>query len=88
MKLKQDFVLREIGGDSLLIPVSSLDSTFNGIISLNETSISIWKLLESGKEKSEIVDALLEEYDVEREQAEHDVDNFCAQLEQLGILEQ
>lgn len=87
MKLKQEFILREIGGDSLLIPVSSLDSNFNGIISLNETSVFIWKQIEAGKEKSEIVDALLAEYEVDREHAAKNVSDFCSQLEQLGILE-
>lgn len=86
MKLKQEMVLRNVAGDSILIPVTGLDDKFRGIITLNSTGVRIWKLIEAGKEKNEIVDALLEEYEVERGQAQNSVDRFCGQLEDLGIL--
>ena len=86
MKLKQEMVLRQVAGDSILIPITGLTDEFRGIITLNSTGVRIWKLIEAGKEKNEIVDALLEEYEVEREQAQSSVDRFCGQREDLGIL--
>lgn len=86
MKLKQEMVLRNVAGDAMLIPVTGMNDEFRGIITLNSTGVQIWKLIEAGKEKNEIVDALLVEYEVEREQAQNSVDRFCGQLEDLGIL--
>ena len=86
MKFKQEFVLREVAGENIVIPLSGLGEQFNGLITLNESGAFIWKQIETEKSKEEIVDALLEEYEVTREQAQKNVDELCAQMEQLGIL--
>ena len=86
MKFKQEFVLREVAGENIVIPLSGLGQQFNGLITLNETGAFIWKQIQAEKEKDQIVDALLEEYEVSREQAARNVDELCAQLETLGIL--
>ena len=86
MKFKQEFVLREVAGEFVVIPLSGLGEQFNGLITLNETGAFIWKQIEAEKEKEEIVEALLAEYEVTREQAQRNVDSLCAQMEKLGIL--
>ena len=86
MKFKQEFVLREVAGENIVIPLTGLGERFNGLITLNETGAFIWKQIEAEKNKDAIVDALLEEYDVTRQQAQRNVDDLCAQMEQLGIL--
>lgn len=86
MKLKQQFVLREIAGDSILIPVGNINDSFQGIMTLNETSVFIWKQLEQEKDKEEILEAILEEYEVSREQAERNLEDFLKALKKIGIL--
>lgn len=86
MKLKQEFVLRNVAGEFILIPITNLSNKFNGIITLNETSKFIWELIVQEKEKEDIVKALLEEYEVEEELATKNVDDFCEHLVSLGIL--
>ena len=55
-------------------------------MTLNETAAFIWKQIEEEKEKEEIVAALMEEYEVEKEHAEKNVEDFCEQLQKMGIL--
>lgn len=86
MKLNQEFVLRNIAGDSILVPVTGIDNKFDGLITLNETGIFIWKQLEAGKDADGIVAALLEEYEVSEEQARKNVTDILSQLTVLGIL--
>lgn len=86
MKLKQEFVLREVAGDKLLIPVMGTEDAFNGIITLNETGAFIFKQIEAEKDEPEIVEALLEEYQVTREQATKNVADFCDNFRKLNIL--
>lgn len=87
MKLKQEFVLREIAGDNLLIPVVGAEDEFHGIITFNETGVYIWKLIEQGKEEEEIVEMLTNEYDVTKDQARKNVEELCEKLKTLGVLE-
>ena len=87
MILEQEFILRNFAGETVLIPLANKNDTFDGIISLNETSEFIWKQIENGKEHDEIVESLLNEYEVDKEKASQDVNAFCDKLRKLGILE-
>lgn len=86
MKLKQEFVLREIAGDYVLIPVMKQEDEFKGIISLNETGVYIWKKLEENKDTDEIIKDMLDDYEVSLEQAQNNVNEFLSNLKTLGII--
>lgn len=86
MDVKKDLVLREIAGDYALIPTGNTILKNNGLFSLTETAARLWELLPQAREESDLVDALLEEYDVDRPTAEADVAAFLAQLRELEIL--
>ena len=86
MEVKKQLVLREIAGDYALIPVGDTVIKNNGLFSLSETVARIWALLPQADGAEQLVDALLEEYDVDRETLEQDVNEFLNQLRQLEIL--
>jgi len=88
MKLKSDYMLREIAGTWLVVPLGNRVVDFNGLITLSETGAFLWKLLQDGKEnRDDLVKALLEEYDVDRATAEADVTDFLVQLQKESIAE-
>ena len=78
MRIKKDFVLRKVADVYVVVPVNSLTLDFNGIINLNETGAFLFKLLQSGADKQELVNKLLEEYGVTPEQLH--MDAIAAQL--------
>lgn len=86
MKKKLDFVLREIAGDLLLVPTGKTALDLNGMLTLNEVGGEIWKMLDEVESEEEIVDRLLEDYDVQREELQQDVREFLDKLRELGIL--
>ena len=85
MKLKDGFLLREIAGRIVVVPTGN---TFdlNLMITLNNTARFLWERLEKGAEAGELVDALLEEYDVDRETAAKAVADFCEKLKDHELL--
>lgn len=87
MKIKEEFVLREIAGDYIVIPTGKAVLEFNGLISVNEVGASIWKLLQKETDFEEIVRAVLGEYETDRETAEKDIRGFLDDLDKNGILE-
>lgn len=85
MKIKEGFILRTVAGETVALPsggVTNLDM----MITLNGTAKYLWEKLAVGAEKDELVDALLAEYDVDRERAEKSVDAFVARLKELDFL--
>ena len=87
MKIKKGFVVREIAGQSIVIALGDATKIFNGMIKLNETGRIIWDMLSKGNDQEEIVEKILEEYDIDRSTVEADVSRFIATLMEDGILE-
>jgi hypothetical protein len=87
MKIKKGFVVREIAGKSVVIALGEASKSFKGMIELNGTARVIWDMLSQEKEKSDIVDAIVSEYDVARETADVDIEHFIDALKGAGVLE-
>ena len=86
MKIKDGFVLREVAGSFIVVAVGEAVKNFNGIINLNETGAFLWKILESGGTKEELVAKLCEEYEVDETTAATDVDKFVQNLSEAGLV--
>ena len=85
MRLKDGFELREIAGTTVAIPVSGgLD--LDRMITLNETGLFLWKLLEQETDEDTVVAALLAEYAVEASVAKRHVAAFINQLKEHDFL--
>lgn len=86
MKIKDGFILREVAGNTIVVAVGDAVKEFNGVINLNETGALLWKTMEKGADEQALVDALLAEYEVDRETAEKDVKAFIEKLNQAKLL--
>lgn len=86
MKIKDGFVLREVAGSFIVVAVGEAVKHFNGMINLNETGAFLWKILEKGANKEELVEKLLAEYDVDEKTAKDDVDNFINKLSEAKLV--
>lgn len=87
MKRKGDFVLREIAGDNILIPVGETALRLNGMITLDEVGKVIWSALEQENSRDAILRQILDRFDVTEDTAGKDLDEFLSQMEQAGLLE-
>lgn len=86
MKIKNGYMLREVAGEAVVVPTGEATLNFQGIISLNETGALLWKELEQGCEKKDLVQALLDEYEVDAETAEKDVNEFLKRADDAGLI--
>lgn len=87
MKLKKDYVLRQVAGNWVVLPLGSASVDFNGMLKLNDSGAMLWKVLEQNGGKDDLVDALTGAYDVSHQQAEADVDEFLKKLMQCGCIQ-
>ena len=89
MKLKDGFVLEEVGGAYLAVAVGDSANSFNGMVRLNGTGAFFWNLMkERDITRDELVCEVLKVYEgVTREQVMADVVAFEAKLQGAGILE-
>lgn len=88
MKIQKEFVLREIAGDYVIIPTGKTTLTFNGLITVNEVGAALWKMLQSDKSLDDLIQGILDEYDVEESVAREDIQEFLETLRKNGILDE
>lgn len=87
MNTKKDFILKKIAGSYIVVPVRQQAVDFSGIIKLSETGALLWRLLEKGTDREEMIAKLLDEYLVDDDTAAADVDRFIGKLSEAGLLE-
>lgn len=87
MKTNKDFMIRTIAGESVLIPVGQATQKFNGLITLNDVAAFIWEQIDCCSNREEIVDKVLEKFDVSEEEACQDVMGFTDELILRGMME-
>lgn len=86
MKIKEGFLLREVAGETVVIPSGdSLD--LNMMITLNSTGAFLWEKLQADTTEDALVAALLAEYDVDEATAKEAVQAFVEKLKENDIVE-
>ena len=88
MKIKSDFTIQKVGSSFVAIAVGESSKTIRTMIKLNSTGAFLWNLLsEKDMTEEELTEALLAEYDVDRETAANDVRKIVEVLTQNNILQ-
>ena len=88
MNVKLDFVLREIAGETLLVPAGKTALDLNGMLPLNETGAALWRMLPEAADAEALTQGLLQEFEgAPAEQGRADVEEFLARLRELGFVE-
>ncbi len=85
MKMKTEYILKNIGGENILMLLSKEHE--RKIITLNETALFIFNLIAEGKDRDAIIASLLAEYETDEKTITGDVDSFIKILKDADILE-
>lgn len=88
MKIKGTFVVRDIAGDTVIVPIGDTALSYNGMITTTKTGAVLWQALQEDCKKETLIQLLLERYDIDYETAVTDLDEFLANLKTLGIIEE
>ncbi|MBQ7698760.1 MAG: PqqD family protein [Clostridia bacterium] len=86
MKLKDKYLLREFNGTIYAITEDVPADKKNDPIILNVTGRLLWQLLTSDTDKASLVNALLSEYEIDKNTAEADTEKFIEELRAADLL--
>lgn len=81
-----DFAVREIAGETILMPVRSHGTGPDSIRILNPTASLLWKALEGPATVDDLVAAVVAEFEVEPNDARSDVEEFLAAASSAGLV--
>ena len=85
-KRSEDVVYRAIAGESLLIPIRAKLADLHDIFALNPAGDMIWSLLDGQRSLEDILDRILDRFEVGREEAREDLRSFIKQLLNAGAI--
>ncbi len=87
MKIKNGFILKQVAGQNVVMPVGENCLNFNAAITLNETAAFLWQALGEDCTEEELIKKLCDNYEVETENAKADIAVFLGVLRENDILE-
>ncbi len=88
LKIKKDFECKEVLGDYMVIPKGDAMQEFSGTLVLSESAAAAWEVMEKGCTMEELVDAVYEQFDAEKEEIAIDMAELVGRLRGYGILEE
>ncbi|MBQ2364912.1 MAG: PqqD family protein [Alistipes sp.] len=88
MKIKEQYKVREMAGEYVVIVQGQLGNSLTRIISLNESALYLWRAVE-GKEFNlcDVANLLAEHYGIDDEIAQRDAAHWIDKLEECGLIE-
>lgn len=89
MRINENFVLKSIAGEAVVMPVGEAVNKINGMIKLNPTAEIIWKALEQETTLEDVISTVRANcQNVNEATIIEDVVDFTEKLRKLGILEE
>lgn len=88
MKIKDGFMLREIAGQWVVVPLGERVVEFNGIMTLSDSGALLWRKMEQHTTEEELLNAILSEYSVDKETAKADILEFINKIKEQGLIEE
>lgn len=81
-----DLVARNIGGETLIVPVKHRVGDLNAIYTLNDVGARVWQLIDGRIRVDQIVETISAEYDVAADQAAGDIVELVDSMESAGLI--
>ena len=81
-----EFILRDVAGTQVLVPVGEATKNFPGMVTVNATSAFLWETLEMPQTAEGLAATLMQRYEVSEAQAMADVKKFLEVLLRIGAV--
>lgn len=86
MRRNSEFVLRQVAGKNVVIPLGQAAEAFRGMITLNKTGKFLWDLLETEQTEESLAEALVQTYGITEERAVNGVRKFLESIYVTGAI--
>ena len=87
-KANPDFLLREVAGEAVLIPIGEAGVFENSVISLNDTCSFLWKLFQEPRTEEEVIAEAKKEYSDPDGEMEQGIRSFIEEYVKYGLLKE
>lgn len=86
MQQNPEFILCDVADNHILMPTGAASIDLNGMVMLNDMGVVIWNALGEKCSAEEIVQRVLDEYEVSEEVARADIGKYLETLKNAGCV--
>ena len=86
MKLKNEFIVHNVGDETLLVPTA--DANFHGLVQGNKTVDTILNCLKEDTTEEKVLDSLKEKYDGDEEDMRADIADVIKRLRAIVAIDE
>lgn len=88
MKIKNGLILCKVGDSNVILASTDSSMQVEGLTTVNETGSFIWEHMLQDTQPSAVIDAIVQEFDVDRATAAADFEAFAQTLRSVGFLDE
>jgi len=82
----ENFVERQLGAETVLVPISQTGVDVQNIYTLNETAAAVWRKLDHQCTEDEIIDAIAQAYDADNDLIRSDIKELITEFIQESFV--
>ncbi len=86
MKLNKLYVVKNIAGETVIVPTGNAIQNFNGLISANEVAGFIWNQVENCETPEDMVKLVMDEFEGDPDVIRKEVLEFLETLRKVGMI--
>jgi methyltransferase-like protein len=79
-------VTRKTGNEYVLVPIANDIADMNSVYTLNETGAFIWEQIDGKRCVKDLIEALVNEYDIDEKTASQDLLSFFTEMRKYLII--
>lgn len=86
MKRNKLYIVKDIAGETVIVPTGNAIENFNGLISTNEVAGFIWKNVEECETPDDMVKKVMDAYEGDPDTIKKEVLEFLETLRKVGMI--
>lgn len=87
MKIKDGFIMKDVAGSKVVLPIGERQNDLKGIITFNEIGAEVFNMLDGTNSVEEIAHKIAKDYDTPYETVEADVNKLVKKMREQGLIE-
>ena len=88
MKIKDGFIMKNVAGSNVVLPLGERQEEVKGIITFNDVGADVFNMLDGTNSVEAIVTKIARDYDAPYETVEADVNKLIEKMRVHGLIEE
>ncbi len=88
MKIKDGFIMKNVAGSNVVLPLGERQEEVKGIITFNDVGADVFNMLDGTNSVEAIATKIAKDYDAPYEMVEADVNKLIEKMRTHGLIEE